>query len=455
MFFIKKIQQVFLNIHFQSLFGNAVMAILGMVTFSILYRSLSVYEIGVYLFLTTMLNLVDTVKSGFLTTTFINFYSGTDKEKANEVAGSAWSLAIALSLLMILVNLITFSLSSYYNNPAIIIFLKYFSIIALFGLPYFMASIVVQGEKRFDRLLWLRLVYQLLFVGIVIALLFFKKANLNTIIITYAASNLVASLIILLLGWTKIETIKYSSVKTFWELFHFGKYSMGTSLSSNLFAVTDTFFINFFLGPAALAIYNLGSKLLQIVEMPLLSLAASGMPSLSEYYNNNQKLKMMYLMKKLIGMLSIVIIGIAILSVTFAEPIIMIIGGAKYIHTEAPQLFRILMSITILYPADRFFALTLDVIHKPKINFYKILVMLVVNLLADYIGLKIFKSVYVIAIANLFPVIAAILISYKPLNAYSKLNFWSIYTIGFKEIVLFIKNGYDTINIRNKVINNK
>ncbi len=452
--FIEKVQASLKNIHFQSLMGNGVMAVLGMATIAILYRSLSVNDVGSYVFLTTMLILVDTLKSGFLTTAFIKFYSGTEKQRANEVAGAAWCLALVLSGVSILINGFTFFLSSYTHNVGMVLFLKYFSIISLTTLPSFMANLVVQGEKRFDRLLWLRLIYQLLFTGTIIILIVLKKATLTSIIVTYTAANLVASLATMLFGWTKIEAIKHSSVKAFWEIFHFGKYSLGTSLSSNLFAVTDTFFINFFLGPAALAIYNLGGKLLQIVEIPMLSFAASGMPSLAQLYNSNQKKKMVYLMKKMVGMLSIAIVGAAILSIIFAEPIIMLIGGTKYVHTEAANLFRILISIAVLYPFDRFFALTLDVIHKPKVNFYKILVMVALNLLADFIGLKFFKSIYVIAIANFFPVIAAILISYFPLNRYSKLNFWDIYSVGLKEIVLFIKQVSGGLLVKNQIVNN-
>lgn len=443
--FVKNILVLFKNIHFQSLFGNGVMALLGMVTISILYRTLSVHDIGIYVFFMTMLVLIETLKSGFLTTAFIKFYSGTDVNRASEVVGSAWLLALTVSGCLLIINLITFFLSSYISNQGTILFLKYFSLVSLSGLPSFMANIVVQAERRFDRLFCMRLINQVLFTGTIVTLIFLKKATLNSIILTYSISNVVTSIVVVLLGWTKIELIKYCNKKVFWEIFHFGKYSMGTSISSNLFAVTDTFLINFFLGPAALAVFNLGGKLLQIVETPLGSFAASGMPGLAGYYNNNQKEEMIYMMKKMIGMLTIAIVVIAVVSIIFAEPIIRLIGGEKYIHTEAPQLFRIFISTAILYPVDRFFALTLDVIHKPKINFYKILIMLAVNLIADYVGLKIYHSVYVIAIANLVPIIVAIAISYVPLNSYFKFGFWNIYKIGYKEVILFLKQLYYTL----------
>ena len=72
---IKKILSAFSNIHFQSLMGNGIVAGFGMLTVAILYRALSVKEIGVYIFFTTIIGLIDTVRAGFLTNSFIKFYS--------------------------------------------------------------------------------------------------------------------------------------------------------------------------------------------------------------------------------------------------------------------------------------------------------------------------------------------------------------------------------------------
>jgi len=450
---INKMLSTAKNIHFQSLVGNGVMSIFGMLTVAILYRALSLTDIGIYVFFMTVLGLIDTIRSGFLTNAFIKFYSGTDLQRSNEVAGSAWGLSIAITVVCIVVNIITFFGSEYITNESVILFLKYFSLISIATLPSFMANLAVQGDKRFDRLLWMRLINQVLFTGTVIVLTILKKSTLVSVIMAYICSNFIASIIIIFLGWTKIWTIRYFSLKTFKEIFHFGKYSMATSVSSNLFNVTNTFFINFFIGPAGLAVYNLGGRLLQIVEIPLLSFAASGMPSLSSYYNQGKKEEMMYVMKKMVGMLTIVIMGIALLSVIFADPVIMLLGGAKYLHTEAPNLFRIFMVMAILYPADRFFALTIDVIHMPKINFYKILVMLVINLVANYIGVSVFHSIYGIAFAGVFPMLFAIIFTYIPLNKYSNFNFWNVYVVGYKEVILFLKQMYNSLLNKEKNVN--
>lgn len=442
---VKKAISLFQNIHIQSLLGNGVMAVFNMLALALLYRALSVNDIGVYVLFMTILGLIDTIKSGLLTNAFLKFYSGTTPERANEVVGSAWALALLVTGFFILVNLGAYLGLPYFPDQGTRLLIQYFSLITLSTLPSFMANLAVQGEKRFDRLLWLRLINQVLFVAIIITLIFFKKSTLNNIILTYAFANLIASIATLLFGWTKVGAIKFANLNTIKDLFRFGKYSMGSSLSANLFRVVDIFFINYFLNPAALAMYNLGGRLLQFVEIPLLSFAASGMPVLAGFFNNNQKDQMMHFMKKLVGMMTIGIAGIAIFSIVFANPIISLIGGEKYANSDAVNLFRIFMSIAILYPMDRFFSLTLDVINKPQVNFYKILIMVASNLVADYVGILIFHSVFGIAWANLVPVLIAIVISYVYLNRFYKFSIFSILKVGLEESRFLIKQVYQTV----------
>ena len=154
---------------------------------------------------------------------------------------------------------------------------------------------------------------------------------------------------------------------------------------------------------------------------------------------------MMHFMKKLVGMMTIGIAGIAIFSIVFANPIISLIGGEKYANSDAVNLFRIFMSIAILYPMDRFFSLTLDVINKPQVNFYKILIMVASNLVADYVGILIFHSVFGIAWANLVPVLIAIVISYVYLNRFYKFSIFSILKVGLEESRFLIKQVYQTV----------
>ena len=445
---LKKALSFFKNSHFQSLLGTGFNSFIGFVIYAMIFRAIPIVDVGYYVLFTIVLNLIDTVKAGFLTTAFVNFFAGVDEHRAREVAGSSWGLGLIITGGLVICNIGLYFAIPYVSDPAIVLVFKYFAIVSIVTMPAFMATIVVQAEKRFDRLLVLRLITQLSFLAAIVTLMITGQATLNTIIYAYIGSNLLASVVTLMFGWTRFNNLKYATKKAINEIFHFGKYSFGTSISSNLFSVTDNFFISVYLGPAYTAIYSLGGKLIQIVEIPLLSFTMSTMPNMAAYYNKEYKYNVIFVMKKMIGMLTIPLVFIAIFSIIFAGPIIAIIGGQRFVHTEAPNVFRIFMTLAILYPADRFSAVALDVINKPQVNFYKIIVMLTLNLVADYIGVTVFKSVYSIAITNILPLLAAIIMAYVPLNKYYAFNFWSIYSVGYQELMTLIKSTYANLKGR-------
>jgi O-antigen/teichoic acid export membrane protein len=427
------------NKHFLSLSGNVIMSGLGMVTMAILYRALSIDKIGVWVFFFATFTLVDTFRSGFITTAFIKFYAGSTAERSAEVAGSTWYIALCITVGLVLLNLPVLLFVDKIDNEGLQLFFKWFGLTFIFTLPSFIATCIIQGEQRFDRLLYVRAVNQGLFILFILTLIITGKMTLITLVYAYLLANFFTSLFTMIKGWSGLSMLTKRTRACTKELFDFGKYSVGTTLSANLFRTSDTFIINFLLGPAALAIYNLGQSLMQLVEIPLRSFAATGMPSLSAAYNQNKRDEVIYVMKKYVGMLTVVLIPAALVAVLFADVAIALIGGGKYAHTEAANVFRLFMTFALLYPADRFFALTLDVIHQPKINFYKVLVMLAANVIFDLLGIYIFKNIYGVALATVVPTLIAVAVGYWALNKYQKFGFLSVYAMGYAETKLLVQ----------------
>jgi O-antigen/teichoic acid export membrane protein len=197
------------------------------------------------------------------------------------------------------------------------------------------------------------------------------------------------------------------------------------------------------LGPAALAVYNLGQRLMEIVEIPLRSFAATAMPSLSEAYNKNQRGYVIYIMKKYAGMLTVALVPISLLAVLLANVAIGLIGGGKYVGTqtgeEAANVFRLFMTFALLFPADRFLALTLDVIRQPKINFIKVLVMLAANITGDFLGIYLLGNIYGVAISTVFPILIGVLIGFWALRKYYfSFSLWDAYRVGYIELTKLI-----------------
>src|SRR5690606_175424 len=175
------------------------------------------------------------------------------------------------------------------DDHAFRLFLNYFGVIYLFSLPFFMANCVLQAKQRFDKLLLINLTNQgslLLFIVLIIVT---QRATVEAVIYCYMASNLLSSLIALVCGWTLIGKIRSATKASIRELFDFGKFSVGTNMVATLMAVIGTFVVKFFLGAPALAVYNAGSKLVQIVELPLRSVVYAALPTMSERFNLGDK----------------------------------------------------------------------------------------------------------------------------------------------------------------------
>ena len=273
----------------------------------------------------------------------------------------------------------------------------------------------------------------------IVILIVTGRINLPFVIFFYLLSNLITSIYALINGWAWISSFKQRSRKTIAEIYHFGKYSVGTSLSANLFSTSDTLIINFLLGKPALAIYNLGQTLMQLVEIPLRSFAITAMPELASAYNQDNRAGVIHIMKKYAGILSVLLVPVALLGCALADIPIYIIGGGKYVGTEAANVFRLFLTFAILFPPDRFFALTLDVIHRPRVNFYKVLLMLGVNISSDFLGYYLTHSVYGIAFATVLPILTGTIIGYWALNKYDKFSFWNIFKVGYSETLLLAR----------------
>ena len=433
----KSIQSKIKDPNFLSLAGNAAMSLLGFATMATIYRALSVKDTGIWFFFQSSLVFIDTFRTGFLVTAFVKFYAGSTDKRKEEVIGSTWYVASLITGLFIILNIPALFALHFISDPGLLFLLKWFAINLVFTLPSLVAMCIAQGQLRFDRLLYLRVSGNGLFFLLLLILIYVGKASLDYVIYANLLSSLITSLLSIFAGWSKLSLFFKKTAECSKELYHFGKYTVGTSISASLFKTSDTLIIYYFL-PNALAIYNLGNRLMEIVEIPLRSFAATALPKLSSAYNQNKKSDVIKIMKEYVGILTILLIPVFIITFIFAGFIVGIIGGKQYIDTEAgnqaANVLRLFMGFALIYPADRFFAITLDAIHKPRINFVKVLIMLAVNIIADLIGVLLFKNVYGITVATVFPILTGAIIGYWAIQKYEGFGMIAIYRSGFNNL---------------------
>ncbi len=427
------------NKHFLALVGNLIISGVGVLTIALLYRTLTKTDTGTWFFFLTVYGLADALRNGFLNTATVKYYAGTTKEKGVVILGSVWYLAIAITLLVVIVSLVFLPLENLITNHQLIIVINWIGFTFITSLPYSVTYWILMAEEDYSKILWLRLINSGSMIIIILVMAVLKVATLYNILLVNALTNLLTSLIAILLGYSKIKTFVYRAKETILEIAHFGKYSLGTTISSNLLGSINTFIITFMLGPAVLAVYNLPQRLMEIVEIPLRSFAGTGMSAMATAYNTNNMYHLYFVSKKYAGILTFAFIPIVIFSFFTADIFVGLLGGGKYAGTEAANIFRLLMFFSLFYPIDRFNGVTLDILHQQKVNFYKVLIMMAVNIPAAFIGMYIFHNIWGVAVAVPFTLFAGIVFGYYHLKKHMQYSLRDIIITGYTESLVFIR----------------
>jgi O-antigen/teichoic acid export membrane protein len=436
-----EIKQFIKNKQFLSLAGNVIMSLLNIVTTAILYRHMDKEEIGSWFFFQTTFILIDTFRTGFLQTAFVKFYAGANKERADNVLGSTWYLGLLITSIVLLVNIPALFLLGFIDNVGIIVVIKWTTLTFISTLPIVMATWLLQAQGRYGEILYIRAINQASFIIFVIALIYFKHITLNMVLLTNVLSCVLTCIVVFACRWSGFKTVTKQTRESVKEIYHFGKFSVGTSISSNLLRSSDTFIINFTLGPAAIAVYNIAQSLMNIIDIPLRSFVTTAMTSLSAAQNNNRKEEVEYIFKKYAGALTIIFIPVVVGAILFADVAIYLVAGNKYVGTPAANIFRIFMIFAIFFPIDRFTGVTLDVIHKPKFNFYKVLTMLAINVVGDFAGVYFMHSIYGVGLASIPTFVFGTLIGYFSLKRFLNFNITQIFKLGYAETLILIETA--------------
>ena len=438
--FLKKV----INKHTLSLASNAIMPVLGMAILSLMARYLAKSDFGDYIFFLVVFTLADTFRTGFLQTSLIKYYAGTNAERSNNIAGSAWYLGFIIVACFGVGNLLLYFFY-FGTNPNMVIIIKWFSVIFISTLPTAIAGWILQAEERFDKLFMVQLINQGGFFILIMLLIIFHHVNFQNTIYCYLLNNVISSIITSSAGWAKVKTISSKSWASVKELAHFGKYSVGTSISSYLLRSSDTFIIKMMFPSELLAVYYIPQRLMEIFEIPLRAFIATALPVMSAAVHREDKKYVSYIMKKYSGMLTMALIPVAIVSFILADIIIGLLFGGQYKHSDAGNIFRIFMCFVMLLPIDRFFGITLDIINKPHLNMIKVFIMLTVNVAGDFAGIFIFHSLYGVAIASIFTFFSGAIFGYWALKKHLQFKMGDIFKLGYIELMELIGMLYQKI----------
>jgi O-antigen/teichoic acid export membrane protein len=419
---------------------------MGLLSFMILMRMLSIPDFGKWVLFTAPASLIDMMRFGLSKEALVRFLSSPTETNRKYYLGSSWAIGLLILIpLSVILWGLTIIIPEALNKSGYDIFCFWYPILALINLPWNYAWTIFQAELNFKRIFWIRFFNLCSFLIIIFISYLLVKMDITVVVIIYLLTNLATSIFCLSKKWTGIEFFKYISLAKIKEVLKYGQFSMGTKVGSSLLKGADSFIISFsaYCGPVGVALYAIPLKYVELIEIPLISFATTAFPKLSKASLDNDRNRFREIFYSYTGIVVFLFIGIAIVSLFLNKYFILIIGGSKYM--ESLTALSYVMVVFILYctllPLDRFTGVALDSLNKPQRNFQKVIYMTTANILGDLFAvfgmhwlfpeLPVTTLLFCVAVASIVFALIGIFVGYRFLRQEIDISFWQIFSKGY------------------------
>ncbi len=438
-----KIKNIGKEKNLSSLMANISVAFLGLLSFMLLTRQLSKELFGEWVLFITLATFVDLLRFGLTRTSSVRLLSGADNQKQKNILGSTFRINLKLlGILTVLcwgahVVLLIFNLET---NNGYRLFLFYYPFLALSNLSWNNAMSLFQAEQNFKRMMVVRISNVGLFCLFLLLNQWWLHLGLVEIIWVNIAVNGVSGIWCTLKSWDGLFYLRHAKKTIQKELINFGKYSMGTLISSSLLKSSDTFIIGMspILGSAGIAMYAIPLKLTDLLGIPLHSFAMTAYPRMSKKSIEGDLSGVKRIFYSYVGIITLLFFPVAMVSFVFAEYLVLFLGGNEYLDSLPllTLIFRVFTVYIMLLPIDRFTGVLLDSINRPKLNLYKVLVMTSANIILNVLAVFVFQSLVAVAVGTVLFTLMGIFLGFYFLKKEIQIQSKQIVL----ESVLFLKN---------------
>jgi len=446
------LKKIFREDNFLSLSGNLTIAVLGIVGFSLLARSLTLNVFGEWVLFVTGGSFIEMFRFGITNTALIRFLAGSEGEARKRLIGSNTLIGLVAT---VAIAALIFACNAFFEsaieNAGYKVFFTWYPILAFLNLPWNNALVVLQANRQYGKMLIIKAMKSGLFFLVVLVHFFFYELTLDQLAVGMLIANAVTSVWSLALGWDGARHIISATTATNRTLLNFGKYTTFTLLGSNLLRSADTFIISLSpMGSAAVALYSIPLKLTELQQIPLRSFVATAFPKMSKASLQGEIQEVKKLFDVYAGAMTYLFVMMSAFTFVFAENLVFMLSGEQYLTVDSETgdnvvaIVQVLSIYGLLLPIDRMTGVALDSLNKPHINALKVFVMVAANILGDVLAIYVFESLILVAVASILFTLLGIAIGMYFLNKQLSLSYRDVFLSGadfYKNIFNKVTNG--------------
>jgi lipopolysaccharide exporter len=429
-----------------SLINQLSVVLLGFASIFFLVRLLPPSEVGVWVLFTSVGGILETLRIGFIRIPFISMLVVAEQTDRSKIVQSSLILhflltCLVVSLLIIFAELLAkFWFAEKLEQLFYIYSVNSFILIAFLHFEY-----CLQSMLEFKAIFITNFIRLFIFFAYVLSYYIIGNSpSLIELAIVQLCSTGIASFFSYQLIKGKIPSFHMRlDIEIIKKLFHLGKYTFGTNISSILIRNTDSWMIGRLISTAGVAMYNPALRISNIVEVPTVAIANIVFPQVGNKMRDSGVEGVQSIYYKSVSLILAVMLPVVLPVYFMADFIILIIFGKEYM--EAVPILQVTIFYTILLPFSRQFGTIMDALQMPKLNFYLSLLMAVLNIVLNYFLLQsygVIGAAYgtVISFGVFFAINQIILYNKFKINTwivFTELLAW--YTFGWRFIVNWVR----------------
>ena len=357
----------------------------NVVGFMILARVLSKEELGIWALFLIFVTIVEVSKNGFIKNAIIKYLASSEKEEHPKIITASFFLNLFFTLFLIgVIVALSGAFSEVLKAPQISYMLKLYIITGLVFIPFSQFEFIQQGNFDFKGIFVSYFFKGLFFFSSQLFLFFFRPEVdiLTYLVLAHASAYLFGAIVSYF--YVKKYLVFSKSIDWKWisTLFGFGKYVLGTNISTQIIKSIDQLMLGSLLAPAAVASYNVALKANNFLETPTASITAIIYPQSAKRIKNEGPSSIKYLYERSVGAILAVLIPFLLIILLFPDTVILVIAGKDY--ADSVPILQITALYSIFVPFGRQFGTIFDSIGKPKITLVVLIITATINIISNY-----------------------------------------------------------------------
>ncbi len=358
---------------------KALPAIYGVGYIFLIARVFPKDELGAYAVVQTIFNILNSATATFAVQPIVKFAAETDSP--GPYLRASLTIQVVTLVLVTAVFLLGAGTLAHLLDPGHEVNLTgllYYVPLLLFASLYRNFGVaLLQVKYQVQKIFWIDVVY---FLGILLCIFVARaKGAFNTAGDVLALGVIVscaASVVALILTRREMSVPLKATREAFRQMWHFGKYMFGGSVTYTLYSQVDVFFVSSFAGPTGVATYFNAKIFTRIFDMVSQVMQMFLVPLSSKLSSQKEWKQLSVVAEKSICFSTLFLLPVVLLMVVFPREVLHILFAGKY--DQAASIVRIFGIIAFISPWQSLASSYLIGTGKVREGFYFGLLMLCV-----------------------------------------------------------------------------